>query len=102
MFSLIRGSFPNKPHPSRSISLKCNSTRFMASICERTALLLRWYTLKDLPLTVDEDSNRTKPYYIIFSLVILIRLEVATTITRILYSPQALRFISLSNVQITA
>jgi len=62
------------------------------------ALLSRRYTLKDLPLTVDEDSNRTELYYIIFSLVIIIRLEVTTTIIRILDSPQALRLISMSIV----
>jgi hypothetical protein len=73
----------------------------LSSICERMALLSRRYALKDLPLTVDEDSNRTELYYIIFSLVILIRLEIATTITRIPDSPRALRFISMSNVQIT-
>jgi len=55
-----------------------------------------------MSLTIDEDSYRTELYYIIFSLVILIRLEVGTIITRILDSPQALRFISMRNVQTTA
>jgi hypothetical protein len=88
LFSQIRGSIPNTPHPFVSIALECNLARcalvVVYSICERLALLSRRYTLKDLPLTVDEDSNRCELYYIIFSLVILIRLEVKTTIIRIL------------------
>jgi hypothetical protein len=79
LFSPIRGSFPNTPHPFITIALKWNLARcalvVVSSICERMALLSRRYTLKDLPLTFDDDSNRTELYYIIFSLVIFIRLS---------------------------
>ena len=106
LISPSRDSFPNTPHLFISIALECNLRGAHWQPCPLSvcaiSLLSHRYTLKDLPLTVDEHSNRTELYYIILSLVILIRLEVATTITRILDSPQALRFISMRNVQMTA